>query len=339
MFDIKYNSINIKYVKFEFLKKIFVELQFSIIIPVYNRPQEIDELLESLTKQSYSKSFEVVIVEDGSENISKEIVENYSKELNVKYFLKNNTGAGASRNFGMQKASGNYFIIFDSDCIIPPNYLVEVEKALTEKYTDAYGGADAAHDSFTTIQKAINYSMTSFFTTGGIRGSKKAVDKFQPRSFNLGMSKKAFEITNGFSKMKIGEDIDLTFRLWEHNLETQFIENAFVYHKRRATFQQFFKQTFSFGKARPFLNKKYPETSKITYWFPSVFIIGFLFSLICLLFKFQLFTWFYIAYFIVIFIDSLRKNSSLNVAFLSILTTFIQFIGYGLGFIKGQISK
>jgi glycosyltransferase involved in cell wall biosynthesis len=312
-----------------------VEFQFSIIIPVYNRPQEIDELLQSLTKQTYIKKFEVVVVEDGSENISKEIVQTYSKDLNIQYYLKNNTGAGASRNYGMQHATGKYFIIFDSDCIIPPNYLVEVENALTEKYTDAFGGADAAHESFTTIQKAINYSMTSFFTTGGIRGNKKAVDKFQPRSFNLGISKKAFEITNGFSKMKIGEDIDLTFRLWDNNFETQFIEKAFVYHKRRSTFKQFFKQTFAFGNGRPFLNKKYPGTAKITYWFPTLFSLFLLISISLVFFGFQLFAIFFATYFAIIFLDSLMKNKNMAVAFVSIITTLIQFLGYGFGFIKG----
>ncbi|MBI9042066.1 glycosyltransferase [Lutibacter sp.] len=316
-----------------------MELHFSIIIPVYNRPQEIDELLQSLTKQTYSKKFEVVVVEDGSENISKEIVEKYSSELNIQYFLKNNTGAGASRNYGMQLATGNYFIIFDSDCIIPSRYLDAIENALTKKYTDAYGGADAAHESFTNIQKAINYSMTSLFTTGGIRGSKKSVDKFQPRSFNLGISKKAFGETKGFSKMKIGEDIDLTFRLWEHNFETQFIEEAFVYHKRRSTFRQFFKQTFAFGNGRPFLNKKYPETAKITYWFPSVFIVGFLLSIVFSIVGIHFFIGFYTAYFVIIFVDALIKNKSFKVAFLSIVTTLIQFSGYGFGFLKGILVK
>jgi len=214
-----------------------------------------------------------------------------------------------------------------------------VDKLLTENFSDAYGGADAAHESFTTIQKAINYSMTSFFTTGGIRGSKKAADKFQPRSFNLGISKQAFEVTGGFDKMKIGEDIDLTFRLWDNNFETQFIENAFVYHKRRTTFQQFFRQTFAFGKARPFLNRKYPETSKITYWFPSVFSVGFLVSLLLSIFGLQFFVGFYIAYFVIIFVDSLLKNKSIKVAFFSVLTTLVQFSGYGSGFIKGFLIK
>ncbi|MFK5958587.1 MAG: glycosyltransferase [Lutibacter sp.] len=312
-----------------------MELQFSIIIPVYNRPQEIEELLHSLTKQTYTNNFEVVIIEDGSELKSDKIASKYSKELNVNYFFKENSGAGASRNYGMQKATGNYFIIFDSDCIIPPNYLIEVKNALRLKYTDAFGGADAAHESFTVIQKAINYSMTSFLTTGGIRGSKKAVDKFQPRSFNLGISKKAFEITNGFSDMKIGEDIDLTFRLWEHKFETQFIENAFVYHKRRATFQQFYHQTFAFGKGRPFLNKKYPKTAKITYWFPSLFVLGLVISLVALSLGFTLFMYAYGIYFLLIFIDSFIKNKNIAVAFTTIFTTLTQFFGYGLGFLKG----
>ena len=312
-----------------------MELKFSIIIPVYNRPQEIEELLLSLTKQTFSKNFEVIVVEDGSDNISKEIVENYSKDLDIKYFLKNNTGAGASRNFGMQNATGNYFIIFDSDCIIPSHYLEEVEKSLMHNYTDAFGGADAAHESFTTIQKAINYSMTSFLTTGGIRGNKKAVDKFQPRSFNFGISKKAFEITKGFSTLKIGEDIDLTYRLWEHNFETQFIENAFVYHKRRTTFRQFFKQIFAFGKGRPSLNRKYPNTAKITYWFPTVFILFLLAALVILFLGFMLPAGFFVIYFAALFLDSFIKNKKISVAALSIVTTLIQFTGYGLGFLKG----
>ena len=315
-----------------------MKLQFSIIIPVYNRPTEIDELLQSLVLQTYLDNFEVIVIEDGSTLKAEDVVSKYVKDLNLHYFYKENTGAGASRNYGMEKASGNYFIVFDSDCIIPPNYLVEVEKALIENYTDAYGGADAAHDSFTIIQKAINYSMTSFFTTGGIRGNKKAVDKFQPRSFNFGISRKAFEVTKGFSKMKIGEDIDLTFRLWDHNFETQFIENAFVYHKRRSTFQQFFKQTFAFGNGRPFLNKKYPGTAKITYWFPSVFIVLLLLSVISSFVGYPIFIGFFTAYFVILFLDSLLKNKKISVAAVSVLTTLIQFAGYGLGFLKGLVS-
>lgn len=314
-----------------------LSLNFSIIVPVYNRPKEIEELLESLTKQSFEDEFEVIIVEDGSKNTSKNIVESYAKKLTIKYFFKENTGAGMSRNYGMQKASGNYFIILDSDVIVPPQYLSEVKKTLEINYTDAFGGADSAHESFTNLQKAINYSMTSVLTTGGIRGKKKSVEKFQPRSFNLGISKKAFELTNGFSTMKVGEDIDLTFRLWENGFKTQLIEKAFVYHKRRSTINQFFKQTFSFGTARPVLNKMYPKTAKITYWFPTFFIIGFIISLVFLVLGFWQFIALYFIYFTAIFIDSFNQNNNFKVALLSKITTFVQFLGYGLGFLKSKL--
>ncbi|MBE7653475.1 glycosyltransferase [Tenacibaculum finnmarkense] len=317
-------------------------LKFSIIVPVYNRPKEIEELLESLTKQDFQENlkddlkdaFEVIIIEDGSEKSSEEIVKSYKNRLNIRYFYKENSGAGASRNFGMQRASGTYFIILDSDVILPTQYLSEVKKGLKQQYTDAFGGADAAHSSFTDLQKAINYSMTSVLTTGGIRGKKKGLGKFQPRSFNLGISKKAFIKTAGFSRMKAGEDIDLTFRLWENGFETQLIEKAFVYHKRRSTIKQFFKQTFAFGTARPILNAKYPESAKLTYWFPSVFIIGFLVSLLLLSFGcWQIFMC-YVFYFMAIFIDAYRQNKNINIAAKSKLTTLVQFTGYGLGFLK-----
>lgn len=313
-----------------------MKLNLSIIIPVYNRPKEIDELLESLTKQDFSDDFEVLIIEDGSTEKSGEIIEKYSNQLDLKYFDKENSGAGASRNFGMQKALGNYFIILDSDLIVPKQYLSEVKKALENNFTDAFGGPDAAHRSFTVMQKAINYSMTSVLTTGGIRGKKQAVGKFQPRSFNLGLSKKGFEKTKGFSKMKNGEDIDLTFRLWENGFETQLIEKAFVYHKRRSSIKQFFKQTFGFGTARPILNRKYPQTSKLTYWFPSLFIVGLSLSFLVLIFGFPQILYFYGFYFVLIFTDSLLQNKNLQVAFLSVFTSLTQFFGYGLGFLKSQ---
>tara|TARA_R110002072_G_scaffold278088_2_gene439906 strand:- start:11181 stop:12134 length:954 start_codon:yes stop_codon:yes gene_type:complete len=316
-----------------------LKLHFSIIIPVYNRPKEIDELLESLTKQDFSDDFEILIIEDGSTEKCDAIIEKYHCQLNLKYFLKENSGAGASRNFGMQKALGNFFIILDSDVIVPKQYLSEVKKALENNFTDAFGGPDASHKSFTALQKAINYSMTSVLTTGGIRGKKQAVGKFQPRSFNLGLSKKAFEKTKGFSKMKNGEDIDLTFRLWENGFETQLIDNAFVYHKRRSSIKQFFKQTFGFGTARPILNRKYPQTSKLTYWFPSLFVVGLGLAILGFLFAFPQLLYFYGFYFVLIFIDSLFQNKKLQVAFLSVVTTLTQFFGYGLGFLKSQFSK
>ena len=313
-----------------------MKFQFSIIIPVYNRPNEVDELLASILKQDFSDSFEVFIIEDGSTNKCDAIVEQYASKLNVNYFFKENSGAGASRNFGMQQANGNYFIILDSDVILPPNYLSEVKKALQICFTDAFGGPDAAHHLFTPLQKAINYSMTSFFTTGGIRGKKKGFGKFQPRSFNMGISKKAFESTKGFANLKIGEDIDLTFRLWENGFETQLIAAAFVYHKRRATIAEFFKQTLAFGKARPLLNKRYPKTAKITYWFPSLFIFGLFLSILLSFLGFWQFLIFYAIYFGFIFIDSFYQTKNVHVAFLSIITSLVQFLGYGIGFLQSK---
>lgn len=315
-----------------------LDLYFSIIIPVYNRPQEIEELLKSFLQQSFKKEYEIIIVEDGSFEKCENIVEQFKNKLNIKYFYKENSGAGASRNYGMEHASGNYFIILDSDVILPSHYLDEVHKTLNNNYTDAFGGPDAAHKSFTAIQKAINYSMTSLLTTGGIRGKKKGIGKFQPRSFNMGISKKAFENTQGYSEMKYGEDIDLSLRLLNMGFETQLIENAFVYHKRRSTFMQFLKQTYNFGTARPVINRKFPETARITFWFPSFFIIGLVVSAIGLLLGYWQLWALYKVYFILLFIDSSFQNKSIKVGFLSAITTLIQFIGYGSGFLKGYLQ-
>lgn len=316
-----------------------MKLIYSIIIPVYNRPQEMDELLASIVAQEYDGVFEVCIIEDGSKIKSKAVVEKYKSKLSIQFFDTQNTGPGASRNYGMKQATGNYFIILDSDVILPKQYLSEVNQQLETNFTDAFGGPDVAHPNFTPLQKAINYSMTSVLTTGGIRGKKKSVGKFQPRSFNMGLSKTAFEKTNGFSDMRAGEDIDLTFRLWEAGFETQLIEVAFVYHKRRNSIASFFKQTFSFGTARPKLNKKYPETAKLTYWFPSLFIIGFDLSILLLIFGYWQLAAFYVVYFILIYSDASIRNKDFRVGFLSIFTSLTQFMGYGLGFLESQFFK
>ncbi|CAL2055161.1 glycosyltransferase [Tenacibaculum sp. 190524A05c] len=316
-----------------------MKLNFSIIIPVYNRPNEIDELLASFTKQDFSDAYEIIIVEDGSDNSCEGIVEKYASDLNIKYYYKENSGAGMSRNFGMERATGNYFIILDSDVILPKAYLSSVKEALIQNFTDAFGGPDKAHESFTPLQKAINYSMTSVFTTGGIRGKKKSVGKFQPRSFNMGISKEAFDTTKGFNHYKVGEDIDLSFRLWGEGYETQLISDAYVYHKRRTSIKQFFKQTFSFGTARPELNRRFPSTKKITYWFPSIFILGLDIFLILAIFGYWQFLMCYVLYFAVLLLDSLLQNKSIKVAYLSIITTLTQFYGYGLGFLKSFLFK
>ncbi|MEN8856875.1 MAG: glycosyltransferase [Flavobacteriaceae bacterium] len=312
---------------------------YSIIIPVYNRPEELDELLSSILVQEYTDTFEICVIEDGSQQKSNLIVEKYTNKLSIRYFEKENTGPGDSRNYGMKHAKGNYFIILDSDVILPKNYLSKVDKQLELNFTDAFGGPDAAHPNFTPLQKAINYSMTSFLTTGGIRGKKNSFGTFQPRSFNMGLSKTAFEKTKGFSDMRAGEDIDLTFRLWETGFKTQLIEKAFVYHKRRNSISSFFKQTFAFGTARPILNKKYPQSTKLTYWFPSLFIIGFDLSILLLIFGYWQLAILYVAYFVFVYADSTVKNRDFKVGFLSIFTSLTQFMGYGLGFLESQLFR
>ena len=311
-----------------------MKLSFSFIVPVYNRPDEISELLESLTNQTFKHPFEVVIVEDGSTLSSSKIVEEYKEKLQISYYLKENTGPGHSRNYGMEKAAGNYFIILDSDCILPPQYLQNVNLSLKNEYIDCFGGPDAAHESFSSIQKAINYSMTSIFTTGGIRGNKKAVGKFQPRSFNMGISKEAFVATGGFGKIHPGEDPDLTMRIWKAGYNTRLIEEAFVYHKRRISWKKFYQQVNKFGLTRPILNSWHPKSRKLTYWFPSLFILGLFVSILLWFFEFKYALSIFGIYFLVIFIDSLIKNKSLKIAFLSIFAVLIQFYGYGLGFVK-----
>ena len=307
-------------------------MHFSLIIPIYNRPEEIDELLESLTKQTYSNYYEIVIIEDGSTITCKHIIEEYSN-LNVSYYFKPNSGPGDSRNYGMRVAKGDYFIILDSDCIIPSSYLQTVDEELSKDFVDCFGGPDAALNSFSNIQKAINFTMTSFLTTGGIRGGSEKIDKFQPRSFNMGLSKKAFEDSKGFGNIHPGEDPDLSIRLWKMGYKTKLISKAFVYHKRRIDWNKFYTQVNKFGLARPILNSWYPEYTKITFWFPTLFLLGFLLSVLCLIFSFPYFLYCYVFYFLMLFISSFVKNKSLEIALYSILAAVIQFYGYGKGFL------
>ena len=309
-------------------------MYFSFIIPVYNRPDEVDELLHSLTQQSYKNVFEVVIVEDGSTLKCNDIIEKYNSQLTISYYFKSNSGPGDSRNYGMKLAKGTYFLILDSDCILPANYLTNAEKNLEIEFVHCFGGSDRALDSFSDIQKAINFSMTSFITTGGIRGGSEALEKFQPRSFNMGLSKEAFEKSGGFGNIHPGEDPDLSIRLWNLDYQTKLFKDVYVYHKRRIDWNKFYIQVNKFGKARPILNSWYPKHTKLTFWFPTLFLIGFLFSVIALIFGFPYLLCSYFIYFVLVGILSLIENKSFKIALYSIMATIIQFYGYGLGFLK-----
>lgn len=309
-------------------------LKYSFIIPVYNRPEEVAELLQSFTKLKGDIPFEVVLVEDGSTLSAENEVKTFQNQLTIMYLKKENTGPGDSRNYGMQRASGDYFIVLDSDVLLPPKYLEAVQAEMQREYTDCFGGPDAADQSFSPIQKAINFAMTSFLTTGGIRGGKDAVKDFEPRSFNMGISKKAFEETGGFGKIHPGEDPDLAIRIRENGFQTRLFEKAFVYHKRRIDWDKFYIQVNKFGKVRPILTAWHPKTSSPVFWFPTLFSLGVLFSIIVIFMGWWLPILILVFYLLAIFLSAAAQTQSLTIGVLAIRATLTQFFGYGYGFLK-----
>lgn len=312
--------------------------KYSIIVPVYNRPQELDELLQSLTKQQY-KNFEVLIVEDGSTLTSEKVFEKYSNQLSITYFFKPNSGPGPSRNFGFQKARGDFFIVFDSDCIIPSHYLNAVEDFIQKNKTDAYGGPDRGHENFTPLQRAMAFTMSAFLSTGGIRGGK-AFD-FQPRSFNMGISREVFEKTGGFLFDRFAEDIELSLRMKKMNFKVHLIADAYVFHKRRTTLAQFYKQVSNFGKGRVLVGRNHRGAIKFTHWIPAIFTLGLISILpIFLLSRFlgSLLLLAYFFYFTAIGISGTIGSKSLQVGVLSIPSAFVQLVGYGIGFLKERFN-
>ena len=342
-------------------------MKYSIIVPVYNRPDEVDELLESLCSQTL-KDFEVVIVEDGSQKPCKDVCDKYAGILDLHYYLKENSGPGQSRNYGVERAQGEYVIILDSDVVLPNGYLEATNNSLPSPLSPlpsivAWGGPDAAHPSFTPIQKAISYSMTSFFTTGGIRGGKAKLDKFYPRSFNMGIRRDVYQQLGGFSKMRFGEDIDFSYRIVEAGYKPRLFPDAWVWHKRRTDFRKFFRQVYNSGIARINLEKRHPGTMKLVHLLPMVFTLGVIGCLLLSLGGAALyiggewldanslrptdnmhqgigFVFFVLGvlpllfYSSVIFIDSSVRNRSLWVGLLSIPAAFVQLMGYGFGFIE-----
>ncbi|WP_437917803.1 glycosyltransferase [Sphingobacterium sp. LRF_L2] len=324
---------------------------FSIIIPLYNRPNEIKELLDSMLKQSYSM-FEIIVVEDGSSCPAREIVEAYRDRMEVYYFEKENEGQGFARNYGFEKAKGDYFIVFDSDILVPEDYLSIILKGIEKEHLDAFGGPDAAHPSFTPIQKAISYSMTSPFTTGGIRGNKKHVGAFHPRSFNMGISRKVYEVTKGFRLARRSEDIEFSIRMIEAGFKVGLIAEGFVYHKRRATFFQFFKQTNFFGKGRIDIYLLFPEELKFVHALPTVFVLGLLILILSNIFTVfssgSFLPWCFFAtvgnfllliYTFLLFLHAWTTTKSFYVGLLSVVAAYTQLIAYGTGFIQSYVQK
>lgn len=314
---------------------------YSVIVPVYNRPQEVHELLASLCLQTF-KNFEVLIVEDGSDSPCKEIVNSFEDKLNIQYFFKPNSGQGFSRNYGFERAKGDYFIVFDSDCLIPENYFEAVENYLDKYPLDAFGGPDKAHESFTPLQKAISYSMTSPFTTGGIRGNKKHLGTFHPRSFNMGISKAVFQKIGGYLITRMGEDIEFSLRIIENGFQTGLIPEAFVYHKRRTSLRQFFKQLHFFGRARVNIRRFFPSELRAIHTLPALFVIGlfawpfsYLLSPLLFLTGAGVLSLFVLG----VFLDAIVHSSSLKVALLSVAAAFTQLIAYGIGMLSEAFRK
>lgn len=323
--------------------------KYSIIVPVYNRPDEVDELLDSLTRQAYA-DFEVIIVEDGSALPCKDVCDKYSSKLPLRYFVKENSGPGQSRNYGAERATGDYLIILDSDVVLPDGYLQAVEEELTLHGTcDAFGGADASHPSFTPVQKAISYAMTSFFTTGGIRGGKKKLDRFYPRSYNMGIRREVYAELGGFSKMRFGEDIDFSYRIVEAGYKCRLFPEAWVWHKRRTDLKKFFRQVYNSGIARINLEKRHPGTMKIVHLLPMVFTVGVIALVLAsavgrvLMHYDDVHRWYWLCalpwlpillYSLLIFVDSSIQNKSLKIGFVSIAAAFVQLMGYGCGFLE-----
>ena len=315
-------------------------MKYSFIVPVYNRPDEVDELLDSLTRQTLT-GFEVIVVEDGSAVPCAEVCRKYADRLDLHYFDKPNSGPGQSRNYGVERAQGEYVIILDSDVVLPEDYLQAVDDELRRSPADAFGGPDSAHPSFTDTQKAISYSMTSFFTTGGIRGGKKKLDKFYPRSFNMGVRREVYQRLGGFSRMRFGEDIDFSIRIFKAGCRCRLFPEAWVWHKRRTDFRKFFRQVYNSGIARINLYKKYPESLKLVHLLPMVFTVGVLSMLVLalvLLLACPLCAWFpllpLLLYALIILADSSRQNQSMRIGVLSIVAAYTQLMGYGFGFIN-----
>lgn len=304
---------------------------FTIIIPVYNRPDEIKEFLDSLKRQTV-KPFDLLLVEDGSKERCDFLLEEYRAFFPIAYYYKENSGRSDTRNYGLQRATGDYFIFFDSDVILPPTYFEALTRSLKEEPADCFGGPDAADASFNTVQKAISHSMTCFWTTGGIRGGKRQMESFCPRTFNMGLSREVYDKVGGFEDM-LGEDIDLSLRIREAGFKTRLIRDAFVYHKRRVSLKRFFLQVSNFGQARIWLQIKHPGSMKLVHMAPAVLTL----LLVILLLASPWMPWlllFPLCYLLLLFFDSLVKNRNLKVALLSMLTGAIQVVGYGYGFLK-----
>ncbi len=362
-------------------------IRYSIIIPVYNRPDELRELLESLVRlkaasvtdieafsvneatgenkkaresetvrknkvarknkttwkneasaESVPGNWEVIVVEDGSLIRSDEVCEEFSGDLELRYLFQENAGPAAARNTGSKSARGEWLLFFDSDCIIPQGYFEAVDEALVDTSIDFFGGPDRAAAEFSATQKAIDYAMTSFLTTGGIRGGRRKLDKYYPRSFNKGVRKAAFEEVGGFSGLRFGEDLDLSMRLMQAGYRSTLIEDAWVYHKRRTDLKKFFKQVYNSGMARVVLNRLHPGTMKPVHLLPSLFVLYLVAAVTSLFFTTEGILWYPVGILaVILFIDGFRSTGDIGASLMVPPASFVQLCGYGTGLIHSLV--
>ena len=310
--------------------------RFSVIVPVYNRIDEVEDLMGSLESQT-CKDFEVVIVEDGSSLPCGDVVKRHAG-VRSKYYYKDNEGRSIARNYGMERAAGAYFIFFDSDCVIPERYFEILSEELDRNPVDCFGGPDAAHDSFTSTQKAINYAMTSFLTTGGIRGGKVSLEKFTPRTFNMGFSREVYDKVGGFREM-FSEDIDMSTRIRQAGFSISLIRAVSVYHKRRVDFRKFFRQVHVFGMSRITLRLLYPGSMKAVHTLPALAVIA---GAVLLSLGIFVSPWWLLplgVYLAAIFLSAVVATRSLVIALKAVPASVIQITGYGSGFIRAYVTK
>jgi len=323
--------------------------KFSIIIPSFNRVDEITALLVSMEELRFPRSqFELIIADDGSTDETLHFIKSYSSAsgLNLILVSQSNQGPGAARNLGVAAASGDFFIFIDSDVTVPGHWLEEISKQLQLEGGQAFGGPDTYRDDFPALLKAINHSMNSFLTTGGLRGKKgKSLARYYPRSFNMGLSRALWEKTGGFSKLRHGQDIEFSHRLHQAGAKILFIPKAFVFHKRRTSLKKFFKQVFNWGVARINLYKMNPSMLEPLHALPAVASAGYLLLSLMAFFHpvlkqiWLVFSAFGLLLLLFSSAQALRQYRSIAVALYVPLVIPIQIFGYGIGFIYNFIRR
>ena len=322
---------------------------YSIIIPSFNRADELSELLKSFEQLDFPKdAYEVIIADDGSTDTTAELVKKFQdkKSFTLTYCSQQNKGLGAARNLGMENAAGDFFVFVDSDVTVPPHWLNEIDLGLSREKADAFGGPDTYLDSFPALLKAINYSMTSFITTGGLRGKKgRKLAKFYPRSFNMGLSRKLQEKIGGFGNLRHGQDIEYSSRIIRSGAKVFFAEKAFVFHKRRTNLRRFLRQVFNWGIARINLYQIDPSMFEPLHAAPAAALILVLTVSAAAVFS-PLFFWLFkiglVSGLLVLLFsmaDAAIKYKQLKPSFYLPLVIPIQVFAYGAGFIYNFIRR